>query len=143
MFMGSGSILVNLHTKSIKDIRGLFSILPITASFIALGVFAITGAPPFLLFVSEFITLLSTFKEGLIWQGILVLLAFSLIFFGFVESFFGMLTQQSTYPKKEEHISMLLPMGMLIVIIIGFGLFIPSDIKTVLDNAVYTVGVKP
>ncbi|GAB6078920.1 proton-conducting transporter transmembrane domain-containing protein [Hydrogenobaculum acidophilum] len=142
MFMGSGSVLVNLHTKSIKDIKGLFGILPITASFIVLGVFAITGAPPFLLFVSEFITLLSSFKEGFVWQGVLVLLAFSLIFFGFAESFFGMLTQKPTFPEKKEHIFMLLPMGILLVILISFGLFTPKDIKIMLDNAAYTIGAK-
>ena len=142
MFMGSGSILVNLHTKSIKDIKGLFAILPITASFIALGVFAITGAPPFLLFVSEFLTLLSAFKEGFMWQGMLVLLGFSLIFFGFVESFFSMLTKEPTFSEKKEHIFMLIPMGILLVTIIGFGLFLPNDIKTLIDSAVNTIGVK-
>jgi hydrogenase-4 component F len=142
MFMGSGSILVNLHTKSIKDIKGLFAILPITAFFVALGVFAITGAPPFLLFVSEFLTLLSAFKEGFMWQGMLVLLGFSLIFFGFVESFFGMLTKEPTFSEKKEHIFMLIPMGILLVTIIGFGLFLPNDIKTLIDSAVNTIGVK-
>ncbi|ACG57989.1 NADH dehydrogenase (quinone) [Hydrogenobaculum sp. Y04AAS1] len=142
MFMSSGSILVNLHTKSIKDIKGLFKILPITATFLAVGVFAITGAPPFLLFISEFLTLISAFKEGFIWQGIVVLLALSLIFFGFIESFFGMLTREPTFEQKKEHMFMLIPMGILVILIVGLGLFIPNDIKSLLENAVYTIGVR-
>nr|MDO8110780.1 hydrogenase 4 subunit F [Candidatus Sigynarchaeota archaeon] len=53
LFFSSGNILLKYKTRCVDDIRGLGSTMPLTAILFMLGVFALTGLPPFSVFVSE------------------------------------------------------------------------------------------
>ncbi len=135
MFFGAGSVLSNMHTKNISDIRGLFSSMPITSSLLTFGVFAISATPPTMLFSSEFLAVFSAFKTNHIVESIIVLIMLGFIFFGFVDAFFGMLTGKSNHKNVKESIYMLIPMFLLAFIIISFGIFLPSSLETLLENA--------
>jgi hydrogenase-4 component F len=135
MFSSVGSVLVNFHTREIFKIKGLYKSMPYTAIFITLGVLGITGIPPFNIFVSEFLILTSALDAHMYWQVALILLFLVMIFGGFIYLFSSML-MGDTKERKQESFSMLLPMGILLLVMLYFGITLPSDFKIVLDNAV-------
>ena len=139
MFFSTGSVLSNYHTKKISDIRGLFKILPFTAVFMIIGVLAITGNPPFSIFISEFLTLLASFKANYAPEGILLLSFLVVIFIGFIRHFVGMAAGEPVLEKKKESIYMILPMFLILVVILTFGIYIPEDFKILVNNIVVIV----
>jgi len=135
MFSSVGSVLVNFHTRDIFKIRGLYKSMPYTAIFMTLGVLGITGIPPFNIFVSEFLILTSALEAHMYWQTVLILLFLVMIFGGFIYLFSSMLMGDTT-ERKQESFSMLLPMGLLLLVMLYFGITLPLDFKVILDNAV-------
>lgn len=82
LFMASGNILQKYGTREISKIKGLFSRLPLTGTAFLLGLFAISGTPPFSVFASEFSVLASIFKAGSLWLGGSLIGLLALVFAG-------------------------------------------------------------
>jgi hydrogenase-4 component F len=139
MFFSAGSVLTNYHTKRFSDIKGLFNLMPITAGFMILGVFAITGNPPFGIFISEFLTILSSFRSNYIYEGIALLLLLVFIFIGFIYSFVGMLAGKPVFEKKKESYYMLTPMLLILIVILSFGFYIPDNFKILAANVILII----
>lgn len=57
LFLLSGNIVQLTGTKELSEIRGVLSICPAWAILITLSAFAVTGAPPFGAFISEWLIL--------------------------------------------------------------------------------------
>ncbi len=134
MFFSVGSVLTNFHTKNFFEIKGLFKTLPITAGLMLLGVLAITGTPPFNIFASEFLVFMSAFKEGYIWQAIILIALLILIFGGFVYHFSQMLMGKPNKERKPESPWMIIPMLILIVICVVLTFYIPEKINILFKN---------
>ena len=83
-FFAAGTVLLTAGTREIESVRGLIQRSPITAAALLFGGLAITGAPPFALFLSEFRIL----KAGLT-QGYYVATGLLAIFI--VVAFFGVM----------------------------------------------------
>ncbi len=134
MFFSVGSVLTNFHTKNFFEIKGLFKTLPITAGLMLLGVLAITGTPPFNIFTSEFLVFMSAFKEGYVWQAIILIALLILIFGGFVYHFSQMLMGEPDKERKSESPLMIIPMLILIVICVVLTFYIPEKINILFKN---------
>jgi hydrogenase-4 component F len=76
IFFSVGHITQAKGTQRISEIRGLTSSHPLLGWTLVAGVFAITGLPPFGLFMSEFLVLTSTFARA---PGLAVLAAIGLM----------------------------------------------------------------
>lgn len=57
LFFGAGDVLQRFGTKEMASVRGLGALMPATAVMLVGGALAITGCPPFSLFLSEFMIL--------------------------------------------------------------------------------------
>ncbi|WP_297452984.1 hydrogenase 4 subunit F [Persephonella sp.] len=134
MFFSVGSVLTNFHTKNFFEIKGLFKTLPITAGLMLLGVLAITGTPPFNIFASEFLVFMSAFKEGYVWQAIILIALLILIFGGFVYHFSQMLMGEPNKEKKSENPWMIIPMLILVIICVVLTFYIPEKINILFKN---------
>jgi hydrogenase-4 component F len=53
MFFGIGSVVQKYSTKEMAQVRGVGTVMPVTAVLLLGGALAITGSPPFGLFISE------------------------------------------------------------------------------------------
>jgi len=143
IFYSVGSILVNYHTKEIFNIKGLFGKMPITASILLLSVLAITGMPPFSLFITEFLITLEAIRNNFIWQAILLLSLLVAIFGGFIYHFSQMLMgEDESNHKKEENLYLIIPsiIGLLIAVIFTF--YIPEGLNILIKNINFIIGVK-
>lgn len=77
LFYMAGVITQEYKTKQIARIRGLITTMPLLGSMFVITILAITGTPPFGVFLSKFIIISAAFatERGLLGAGILLLLA--------------------------------------------------------------------
>ncbi|MFA5335197.1 MAG: proton-conducting transporter membrane subunit, partial [Candidatus Omnitrophota bacterium] len=83
MFFAAGNVVKKYKTSDMHVIRGVISAMPFTGIMLIIGAFALTGSPPFSVFFSEIMILISGFGQGLYLQSALFL-AFLAVIFGAV-----------------------------------------------------------
>jgi hydrogenase-4 component F len=145
MFFGAGNLLQKFKTREIAGIRGVSTLMPMTAVIFIAGAMAITGSPPFSIFLSE-VTILTggLSATNYLAIGIYVVLL-SVIFAAFMYHVSKMMFGEPTegIPKGELEHSRFLPMGILLVIILVMGIFIPSQLNDLLVKIASLFGASP
>jgi hydrogenase-4 component F len=91
LFFGAGNIVGVYQKHAMNTIRGVLKVLPFTGIMVLLGVFALTGFPPFSIFISEFLIIAAAFTNGAYAIGVVLLLFLSVIFGAFIFHFGKML----------------------------------------------------
>jgi len=91
MFFGAGNIVNNYKQHNMHSIKGVIKSMPFTGFMMLMGVFALCGFPPFAIFISEILIIISAFSIGsyLVAGSLLILL--SVIFGAFINHFGKML----------------------------------------------------
>lgn len=87
MFFGAGNVMRAFGSKEIADIRDVWVRQPVHGSLWLVGAAAITGAPPFGLFLSELVILRAGFERGFDWAVYAMLTLLIVIFIGFLNHF--------------------------------------------------------
>lgn len=136
LFFAAGNITQKYHSKRMDRISGILKTMPITGSMFLMGAFAITGAPPFSMFISEFTIMSAGFREGRIWETVLFIILVVLIFAGMIfyvtKIAFG--EAPAKLEKKEidrwSTAALLLPL----VFVVTFGLYVPSFVTDTLHQ---------
>ena len=133
MFFGAGNIVSIYQKHNLNAIRGVLKAMPFTGIMLLLGVFALTGFPPFSLFISEFMVLIGAFSAQAYLTAGLLLLFLSVIFGAFIYHFGKML--YGNLPKgmavRREPLSSKLAFLFLFFMICAPGvglLFIKKDL---------------
>lgn len=143
LFLLAGNILAHYHTLSSYDVRGLRWCMPATAALWAGGFLAITGSPPFGLFVSEFSILHSMISMERWGVACLYLLLLGIIFVGMSVPFLRMV-QGATPPAVKgafrEDIFNVGPCAALGVLVLVLGLFVPGWLGAFLRQAAILAG---
>ena len=138
MFFGAGNAMQVFQTKRISRIHQVLSRMPVSGLLWLAGAVAITGAPPFGLFLSE-VTIL---RAGLLgpnaWAVFVMLLLLIVIFVGFLNHFramyFGAALSPDTLPEVEDPLSTqrrlsawcVVPMWLALVPLLLLGLWWPG-----------------
>ena len=127
MFFGAGNVLLKYETKEISKVSGIVKSMPATGGMLLIGGLAITGSPPFSIFLSEFTILSAGFLQGHIISSVLFLLFMIMIFAGF---FNNLVTMTFGTPKPgimpgEMSRWTLGAMAILVVFVIVLGVYIP------------------
>ena len=87
MFFSAGNMLQKYGTREIAGAHGVLKALPMTGPVALLGAFAIAGAPPFGLFLSEFTILSAAFQTGHWLAAAVMLGSVVLVFLGFARHY--------------------------------------------------------
>src|SRR5207244_4423249 len=82
LFMSAGNIHRAYGSKLTSDVQGALQRVPLSAGLFLAGFFAITGAPPFGVFISEFTIVTSAFARQQFVVGGLFLLLLGIVFIG-------------------------------------------------------------
>ena len=122
-----------------ENIRGVIRTTPVTGIILAIGVFAITGTPPFNIYVSEFLVLADGFASGnsfvIVFSSVLIV-CITLIFIGFIYNMYRMIFGTPTMDMPKGEISKFTTAAMLFllffVLIISF--YVPPLLREVLRN---------
>lgn len=141
IFMNVGNILLNFHTKEFSNIKGLFKVMPYTAILLMLSILAITGTPPFSLFISEIFMIMNSIQIGHIGYSIIILSLLVVIFAGFIYQFIGMLGGDSELKFKEDMI-LLFPSFIALIFLCILTFYIPEPLKILMDRIPSIVGVE-
>jgi hydrogenase-4 component F len=91
MFFGAGNIVSSYKKHNMHAIRGVLMKLPFTGTMVLLGVFALTGFPPFSIFISEIMIIMAAFSNGAYFIAALLLLFLAVVFGAFIYHFGKML----------------------------------------------------
>lgn len=140
LFMVSGNILLSYHSKLAEDVQGLRRALPATGILWLAGFLAITGSPPFGLFLSEFVILRTAILQGRWVVSLATLLFLSLVFVGMLGTFLKMSLGPTESPAAREPLMSVFPPVVLLVLALGLGLWIPGSLWDLLSAAAVSLG---
>jgi len=131
MFFGSGSMMRSFGTKDIGGIRDVGRRFPVIGAVWLAGAVAITGAPPFGLFASEFTILRAGLTGPHAWAVIVMALLLIVIFIAFLNHFRIMYfapAGNGTAPVRGVSLWCATPMWLAFLPVLVLGLWWPSAI---------------
>jgi hydrogenase-4 component F len=144
LFLVAGNILNVYRTKSVDDVGGVLRRLPASGWMWVAGMFAITGTPPFPLFLSEFMIARAAIDAGR-WVPAAVFLALlGWIFAAMTRSMLRM--AQGKAPAKiapasrGEPLLAIAPPAVLALAVLTLGLWIPEPLQAMLRQAAGLLG---
>jgi hydrogenase-4 component F len=143
MFFGAGNLLQKFKTRDISGVRGVATLMPVTAVFFIAGALAITGSPPFSIFLSEVTILTGGLSASNYLAAAIYIILLAVIFAAFMYHVSKMMFGEPTegVAKGELERSRFLPMGVLLVMILVMGVFIPTQLHDLLVNIASLFGV--
>lgn len=139
LFFCAGNLFLKYKTREMEGIRGVIKTTPITGVILIIAVFAITGTPPFNIFVSEFMVLADSFSSGnafiIVFSSLLVV-CLALIFVGFVYNIFKMIfgTPAPSIPTGEVSKFTIAAMCFLLFFVMIISFYVPPLLREILRN---------
>ena len=138
LFFAAGNVHQQFHTLDFRQLGcGLARTMPLTALLLGLAAVAVSGLPPFGLFVSELTVIAGGFKSNHAWVSVVILLALTFVFCGVLNKLAGLLLGPGDRALPRETVSasnlaaMSLPLGTLLL----FTVWLPVSIRQLMDQA--------
>ena len=127
-FYEAGNIVVAFDSKSMSAVQGVVNRLKFSGYLFTLSCFAVTGAPPFGVFVGEFMILSQAMSSGNILLTVLLAIAYLYAFIGLNRQSILMIFGQSNSPMvdaagkappdhavRENLLSLAIPLANLVI----------------------------
>ena len=142
LFLVVGNMVLATGSSAAAANRGVLRTLPVSGALLVLGLFAVTGSPPFGLFLSEFTILRAAIDGGHPWIAAIVLLFLAIIFVGMAALILEMALGEPTVIAPAVRESRWLTLGPIALagIVLLLGVYIPSPLQTVLERAAIALG---
>ncbi|MDA8406678.1 MAG: proton-conducting transporter membrane subunit [Deltaproteobacteria bacterium] len=141
-FFAAGATLRLTGKREIDSVRGLIRKSPFVGVSLLLGALAISGAPPFVVFMSELVILKSGLSSGQYFSigllALFVVIAFCAIMFHISKMVFGTLTDHSDTALLPR--SYAIGIGIAAIPVCFFGLYIPEPLLNLLHQAAILLG---
>ncbi len=137
LFLSSGNILLKYNSAKLKNVFGVIKTLPFTAVFFTIGFLAITGTPPFGMFLTKVLILTAGIKDYPI-VSVIILLSTAILFVGFFKHVSAMVFGQKPekIPVGEINIWLVIPQFLLIAIFIFLSFYIPPFLQKLINDVV-------
>jgi len=142
LFFASGQVLLKYETKQIAKVSGILRLMPVTGPLLLIATLAITGAPPFGIFASEFTILGAGFHSGQVVPALIVLGLVAIIFIAFMSQWSAMLFGPPTTSAKRGELSGISVAAMLVlaICVIALGVVMPTPLAALLRQAAAVLG---
>lgn len=142
LFLIAGNILGMYQSKNVKQVNGLLRTLPLSGVVWLAGFFAITGTPPFGLFISEFTILKAALDAGQVAVAVTYLCLLAVIFIGMATIVLGMAQGKPTLqpPATSETLWATGPSAVLCLLVLILGVYVPPVLDSLLREAALTLG---
>jgi hydrogenase-4 component F len=138
LFFASGNVHQQFHTLDFRRLGpGLVRTMPVTALLLGLAAVAVSGLPPFGLFVSELTVIAGGFTSHHAWVSVVILAALIVVFCGVLSKLAGLLLGPAEAGHPREQVSacnlaaMSLPLGTLLL----FSAWLPGSLRQLLEQA--------
>ncbi|MBI2955215.1 MAG: hydrogenase 4 subunit F [Chloroflexi bacterium] len=137
LFFVAGDLSQRYGTTQMSRIRSAVRVMPFTGTLLLLGTFAITGVPPFAIFVTEFGIIGAGFARGNIVAAVVVVAALAIVFAG---AFGHALNMAFGRPRIRLSPVLIGPIGAIAllvpaVLITLFGVYVPSPVTQAIEQA--------
>ena len=101
------------------------------------GILAISGVPPFNIFISELLTVKAGLQAGYLWLMVVILLLLAIVFASLLRLFGEVIFSAPAGRLPAGHVGWpaLLPIFLLFVLMLGLGLYIPAPLMQLLKGA--------
>jgi len=141
-FFAAGTIATTCRTQEIGSVRGLLKAAPFSALALTAGAFAIAGAPPFAIFISEFLI----FKAGILsgqylvtgLLALFVVIAFCAVMFHVNRMAFSAPARAAAIPAPP--LSCNLALVAAAIPLLAIGIYIPAAVQNLLRAAASAMG---
>ncbi len=137
LFCTSGNVLIKYGTRDLGLIRGMSKLAPWSAFLLGSGVLAISGVPPFNIFISELLTVKAGLQAGYLWLMVVILLLLVIVFASLLRLFGEVIFSAPAGQTSAGNVGWpaLLPIFLLFVLMLGLGLYIPAPLMQLLKGA--------
>jgi hydrogenase-4 component F len=142
LFLVAGNVVLHRGSSAAAGNHGLVRALPVSGLLLALGLFAVTGSPPFALFLSEFTILRAAIGAGHPWIAAAMLLLLALIFVGMARLILEMAlggAATEAAPVRENGWLIVGPIALALLVLV-LGLYLPPQLSRVLASAALALG---
>ena len=139
LFLSAGNIHRAYGSKLTDKVFGALRRVPASGALFLAGFFAITGAPPFGPFISEFTIISAAFGSRQFLVGGLLLVMLAAVFIGMGATVLAVV--QGTPPESSpaqgyrDTVAMVAPIVMALLIVLLLGIYIPPPLETLLREA--------
>jgi F420H2 dehydrogenase subunit N len=136
-FLGAGLVILKLGSGSVEAFNGLGKRMPLTAFAMAIAFLALAGVPPLSGFWSKLLLFTSVINTPYAWLAVAGVLnsALSMGYYGWVIKRMYLDEPDGESTRVEEPLSFVLVLGVLVALIIAFGLF-PGPVISFVQKAV-------
>jgi hydrogenase-4 component F len=139
LFLAVGNVHRAFGGKTTDEVRGALTRLPVSGTIFLLSFFAVTGSPPFGLFVSELLILKSIFAAQRWLLGGLFLACLFLVFAGMGATSLAALQGRPPASARasdyRDHFATVAPALVLLGLVLVFGLHLPASVRTLIADA--------
>ena len=144
LFFVAGNILAVYRTKTISGVQGILKVLRVSGVLWLAGFLALTGTPPFGVFLSKFIILKTALEQGRYLLAALFLGVLAVIFIGLAKIFIPMAQGDPPEnlgdgPRKESPFAVL-PSLIFLAIVLLLGIYIAPPLSDALAQAASMLG---
>ncbi|MBX6363506.1 MAG: hydrogenase [Gemmatimonadetes bacterium] len=142
LFLVAGNVVLATGSSAAAANRGLVRHLPVSGLLLVLGLFAVTGSPPFGLFLSEFTILRAAVGAGHPWIAGAVLLLLAIIFVGMAALVLEMALGEpegGAAPVRENRWLLVGPLALAAAVLL-LGVYIPAPLHDVMARAAAGLG---
>jgi hydrogenase-4 component F len=143
VFLAVGNVVLATGSASADKARGILHRLPVSGVLLLLGLFAVTGSPPFGLFLSEYTILNAAIAQGHPWIALAVVVLLAIIFVGMAAVVLEVIYAPAESPTPADRESLLLVGGpaLLLAAVLILGLYVPLPLHRILMAAAQGLGV--
>jgi len=145
LFLAAGNLHRTYGSKLTADVSGAIHRAPASASLLLVGFFAITGSPPFGLFLSELTIVQAAFRAGRYAAAGLFLALLATVFIGMGAVVVRVVqgpARAGTKPEREPLLTIVPALGCL-AIVLGLGIYLPPWLGSALHTAARFVEMQP
>ncbi|HTY13456.1 MAG TPA: hydrogenase 4 subunit F [Candidatus Omnitrophota bacterium] len=137
MFFCAGDIVSAYNRHNLNSIRGVLKSMPFTGFMLAAGTLALSGFPPFSLFISEFLIVTAAFLKGSYLAAALMLAFIVAVSCAFIyhlsRVIFG--RPPAGMPPEASPAGTRLALVMLFILFCALGIFIPGPVNSLIVSA--------
>jgi hydrogenase-4 component F len=146
LFLTAGNIHRAFGSKTTDGVSGAIRRVPASGGLFLAGFFAITGSPPFGLFLSELTIIQAAFATGHYWEGGVFLLLLSIVFMGMGSTVVRVVQgtpPEPDAPRYHEPLLTIVPPFAFLAMVLVLGLWIPDWLSGALHDAARFIEAGP
>jgi hydrogenase-4 component F len=141
-FLAVGNVVLFYRTSEAASIRGVLRRAPWSGVLLIAGLFAVTGSPPFGLFVSEITILGAAVRGGYTWVALVMIVLLAIIFIGMAKMILDVAygePREGVEPARETFPLLAGPVGLGLLVLL-LGVYLPAPLRLMLAEAARALG---